>query len=361
MTRRPPTLHWSRNTEEHSFALEEDRWVFATMVFAGFWLALLALLLLHHELRWTEAAACALVGGLVIPAAMLPAWCDLPPIFRRWISVAVAVGATLGVTIVTMVTMPINYWVLRWAELLLLGAVDLGTALGVGAVVLTYRRLAWEVEQRELRLAEARQETLVARMRALQAQIHPHFLFNTFNALSELIHEDPDAAEEMVEDLASLLRYSLKTSSVSLLPLREEVDAVQRYLALEKARLGKRLSLSMDIDPDVLDTPVPGLLLQPLVENAVKYAVAERVEGGSVAVTISDIDGELSMVVQDDGPGLPVELISDRDKKRGTGGHGGGFHNVRQRLELNFGERGHFITSEPGKAGARLEVRVPRG
>ena len=322
--------------------------------------SLVTLLFLHHELKPGLALVCGVIGGGMVPYLLAESWRDLPAIFRRGIAASISIVGVLLCSLATLSLFPPAYWVLRWAEGIALLSSIVMLGLANGAVILTYRRLAVEIEHKEVSLAELRQATLKAQVRALQAQIHPHFLFNTFNALSELIHQDPDAAEEMVEDLASLLRYSLKTSAHDLLPLREEVEAVQRYLALEKARLTGRLRLKMEVDPDVLDARIPGLILQPLVENAIKYAVAPRVEGGVVHVCVGlASDGRVRLMVDDDGPGLPDKILQPSAEPLGTGGHGGGFANVRQRIQLGLGDGAEFRPGASELGGARVEVFVP--
>jgi LytS/YehU family sensor histidine kinase len=220
-----------------------------------------------------------------------------------------------------------------------------------------------EIEEARAREAELRESTLRAQLRALQAQINPHFLFNAFNAVAELVHDDPDVAEQLVGDLAHMLRYSLRSSAQDRVPLSQEIEVTERYLRVEKARLGDRLRVHRDIDPEVTDLLVPGLLLQPLVENAVQHAVASRVEGGDVAIEIRRVGEEVVVAVRDDGPGLPGGLLPPSVEEgstgsRGTGGAGGGLANVARRLELAY--RGSAtLAAEELEPGTRIEMRIP--
>ncbi|MCO4774027.1 MAG: histidine kinase, partial [Deltaproteobacteria bacterium] len=252
------------------------------------------------------------------------------------------------------------YSLLRRDELLLATLAITLLSVGVASLVETHRRLAAVIANREQELAAERRAAVEAQLRALQAQIRPHFLFNTFNALSELIHEDADAADALVTDLAHLLRYSLRSSADGEVPLRDEMDAIARYLRIEGARLGDRLDVDVQIDPSLLDEMVPGLILQPLVENAVQHGIAVRPEGGKLLIRGDRIDTGLLLSVEDDGPGMPAELTVPGPTSRGTGGHGGGFANVRRRLGLRFGDASRLDVLRVAAGGTRIEMHLPR-
>jgi two-component system LytT family sensor kinase len=264
-------------------------------------------------------------------------------------------------------------WTLRWREVVaLLGA---AAFIGVGLVALTYThaRMAREIEQARAREAELRERALRAQLSALQAQINPHFLFNALNALAELTHEDPHVAERLVGDLAYLLRYSLRSSALGTVPLSQELEAVERYLRVERARFGERLRVETRVDPSVLDTLVPGLVLQPLVENAVVHGVAPRAAGGALRVEVSRADGGVLIAVEDDGPGVAsdvrrrlasVEAGSGPPRaggEVGTGGAGGGLANVQQRVALAYRGRARFAVTGGARGGARVELWLPSG
>ncbi|MDP7111905.1 MAG: histidine kinase [Myxococcota bacterium] len=266
---------------------------------------------------------------------------------------------------------PLPYWALRWRELVSVAGLLLVGGLAVTALVYTYHRLAVEVERREAQMAQLREAGLHARLSALQAQINPHFLFNALNSLAELVHGDPDEAERHVGDLAHLLRYSLRSSASGLVPLEHELVAVDRYLSLERVRLGDRLRVDVDVDPALGSTQVPGLSLQPLVENAVRHAVAARSEGGTLRVTAVAEEGGLRIAVEDDGPGLPDEVrarlaaVASAEPgaapaPAGTGGAGGGLANVQQRMMLSYPGSGGLTVVEPEGGGTRLELFLPR-
>ena len=249
----------------------------------------------------------------------------------------------------------------------------LAAFLGVGlaAVIYTHARMRHEIEEARSREAALREATLRARLSALQAQINPHFLFNAFNALAELTHDDPVVAEQLVGDLAHLLRYTLRSSAEGVVPLSQELEAVDRYLRVERARLGDRLRVEIEVEPATRRTLVPGLVLQPLVENAIQHAIAPRTSGGTVRITIDQDESALRIIVADDGPGLPAavrerlaEQLTDdvrvaEPPAAGTAGAGGGLFNVQQRLQLAYrGAAG--VNVVVGAPGTTVEVRIPR-
>ncbi len=204
--------------------------------------------------------------------------------------------------------------------------------------------------ERAQQVERIRAELAQAELRALRAQINPHFLFNTLNAIASLISENPEAAEDVVTRLADVFRYALTSSGREHAKLADELAFLRSYLAIERVRLGDRLRVEETIEPGVEGALVPSLLLQPLVENAVRYAVAPREDGGTIRLEARRVADTLEIVVADDGPGfLPGAVPS---------GHGVGLESVRERLRL-AGE-GHDLTvhSTPGR-GAQLLVTLP--
>ncbi len=181
-------------------------------------------------------------------------------------------------------------------------------------------------------------------LRALHYQINPHFLFNTLNAISTLVLEKrADLAERMLLRLSGFLRYSLEQNPTELTTLAAELDALKQYLEIEQTRLGDRLGVSIDVEPGLERVRLPSLILQPVLENAVKYAIAPRLDGGRIAVKAYREGASAHILVDDDGPGLPAP--EDRRAQ------GLGLANARERLELIFG----------AAAGLSAENRVPRG
>ena len=203
--------------------------------------------------------------------------------------------------------------------------------------------------ERELQASRLRARLAEARLALLQQRLQPHFLFNTLNAVSSLMREDVDAADEMLAALSELLRAALRDDDAREVPLRDELGFTGRYLDIMKLRLGPRLGVTVDVAGDALDALVPTLLLQPLVENAVRHGIADRVEGGAVTVRAGRRDGSLWLTVADDGPGLPNDWES-------RGGHGVGLSATHARLAQMYGAA-HELTLR-NRSGGGLEVTV---
>jgi hypothetical protein len=183
-----------------------------------------------------------------------------------------------------------------------------------------------ESERRALDSAHLEMRLVEAQLQALQRQLHPHFLFNTLNAIAGLMRTDVDAADRMMDRLGDLLRMTLQTSNIQEVPLKEELELLQKYLDIEQVRFGNRLAVVMTIDPDTLDALVPNFLLQPLVENAVRHGIAPHSRSGRLAVH-ADRDGErLSIRIVDRGDGVPPHRLTLLNQ-------GVGLANTRARLE----------------------------
>jgi sensor histidine kinase YesM len=210
-------------------------------------------------------------------------------------------------------------------------------------------------ELREKDVLEEKLRTLAtqAELKALRAQINPHFLFNSLNTIASLISTDPFKAEEVVEQLADIFRYTLSASDKEFVTLKDELDFIDSYLEIEKARFGDRLMVSKDISTQILDTPIPSLVLQPLVENSIKHGFAEN---GEVRMEIAGyMDGELVKVeIKDEGKGLPEEI------KRGIYTNGTGLRNVNERLKKIYGEAYGLEIRENQPSGMVAVVTILR-
>ena len=233
-------------------------------------------------------------------------------------------------------------------------------ALVVGGVVLGYEEMRLRLqdalrEMREVRLVEARlrEEAARAELAALQARINPHFFFNTLNTISSVLDEDARTAEELLETFADLFRYAFDAADAAPVPLRDEIAFTKGYLRIEHVRFGDRLRVAWDVDPDSLAVRIPGLVLQPLVENAVGHGLAPRARGGRIDVSTRVDGGVLRIDVVDDGVGLSGDeggLIRD--------GHGLG--NIARRLHASYGTRAALtLGAGPDRVGASARLILP--
>jgi two-component system LytT family sensor kinase len=207
---------------------------------------------------------------------------------------------------------------------------------GAGIVAVAHA-FFYYAESRERGLRQANLETrlMEAQLQTLQRQLHPHFLFNTLNAISTLMHRDVQAADRTLVQLSGLLRMTLDSIARPQIPLSEELEFLDKFVQIEQTRLGDRLSVSFDVDADTLDALVPTLILQPLVENAIKYGVVPHGNAGTVSVN-GHLEGDLLVLsVTDDGPGPSEPALAALST-------GIGLSNTRARLSHQFGARHRF-------------------
>jgi signal transduction histidine kinase len=214
--------------------------------------------------------------------------------------------------------------------------------------------LVWRrMETLQTRARELGELAATAQLAALRAQINPHFLFNSLNSIAHLIHVDPAKAEACVERLAEIFRYILHRAEQEFVPLAEELQMTTAYLDIERARFDERLRVETHIDPRSLRQMIPNLILQPLVENAVKHGLSRKVGPGTLRID-ARVDGEtLELVVGDDGLGMPASDLASVFER------GVGLRNLRARMERLYGSA-HLpeITSMPGR-GTRVSLRLP--
>ena len=214
-----------------------------------------------------------------------------------------------------------------------------------------YHQLLQEQIQKNIRAEAMAHE---AQLKMLRYQLNPHFLFNTLNAISTLILEkDNSRAGEMLGKLSSFLRYSLDKDPMKKVSLEHEIDTLKLYLDIEKVRFGDRLTVDYDIEDKAALAMLPSLIMQPLVENALKYAVAERIEGGIINIRARVFAGDLMLEVEDNGPGLDM-----------SGGKlpvftGVGINNTRERLKEIYEDRHACRFSNTIPHGLKIEIRIP--
>jgi two-component system LytT family sensor kinase len=211
----------------------------------------------------------------------------------------------------------------------------------------------WNNTRIEMNLERHQQLLLKARMDALTAQINPHFLFNTLNTASSLTRYDPDTAREVLIKLSNILRRLLRKHE-TFVPLRDELSFVDDYLDIEVVRFGRdNLQIFKDVDPRTLDSFIPSMLLQPIVENALKHGLAAKLEGGSIVIRTVSQDSRLVIEIEDNGMGIPGERLSQVYQE------GIGISNVQERLRVLYG--GDFrmdISSREGE-GTRIRIEMP--
>jgi signal transduction histidine kinase len=215
-----------------------------------------------------------------------------------------------------------------------------------------------ESQQRKVRAAQLETQVVDARLRTLQAELHPHFLFNTLHAISTLVHRDPEAADRMISRLSDLLRITFDRSGDPKVSLKEEIDFLQKYLDIEQTRFQDRLKVSVHIESDSLDAEVPRMILQPIVENAIKHGIAGRHGGDHVQIsagltrTGADESRErLWMQVRDNGGGLQVRTL--RALRTGVG-----LANTRDRLDCLYG-RLYRLEFSDRDGGLAVLIEIP--
>lgn len=205
-------------------------------------------------------------------------------------------------------------------------------------------RLALETAQLETKLAEARLD-------ALKMQLHPHFLFNTLNSISVLMREgDIESANKMLVRLSELLRAALRSEAVQEVSLKDELEFLRGYLEIEQIRFQDRLRVSFDVERATLDARVPNLILQPLVENAIKHAVAPLATAGTITIETRRENGFVRLTVGDDGAGF------DFSSKNANGI---GLKNTRERLEKLYGDEQRFEIASKEGSGLRVTMTIP--
>jgi sensor histidine kinase YesM len=211
-----------------------------------------------------------------------------------------------------------------------------------------YRR---ESEGRALDAAHLETRLVEAQLQSLQRQLHPHFLFNTLNTISGLMRTDVNAADLMMDRLGDLLRVTLNSSNVQEVTLREELELLQKYLDIEQTRFGPRLSVRMHVHPEALDARVPNLLLQPLVENAVRHGIAPHSRPGFIVLEAARAGARLRIQVRDSGEGVPADRLTLLNQ-------GVGLANTRARLQHLYRADHEFVFSNTD-GGFCVTVAIP--
>ena len=206
--------------------------------------------------------------------------------------------------------------------------------------------------QRESQAAQLETQLAKSRLQALKSQLQPHFLFNTMHSISSLMLTDVSAADKMMTRLSDLLRMSLENDGIQITTLNRELEFVNGYLAIEKIRFEDRLNVVLDVSPDAFDAEVPHLILQPLVENAVKHGVSRRCEGGEIRISASHDERDLYLRVRDNGPGLMESAPAQANA-------GVGLRATRERLRTLYGDQQSIDLVTGPNQGVEVRVRIP--
>jgi two-component system, LytTR family, sensor kinase len=208
-------------------------------------------------------------------------------------------------------------------------------------------------QERERRAIELEAHLAQAQLKLLRMQINPHFLFNTLNAISTLVHTSPHTADEMITDLGELFRFSLESSNVQEIPLSRELELLRRYLAIEQRRFGQRLEIEQNVDPEILNALLPPLILQPIVENAIRHGIESQAGFGRIAIYAGRNGNQLKLSVSDNGK-KPFDS-SIRENKR----HGIGLANTRARLQQLYGKEQSLSIVNGDLGGWTVEIKIP--
>jgi two-component sensor histidine kinase len=275
--------------------------------------------------------------------------------------IAVLIGGETpppGLTIESEVAMPspvseqpVRIAVLRMPGMRRILSEDLAllrSLAGVLGFMLENLRLQRKRQEQDLIAQDLRLQSSKSELKALRAQINPHFLFNALNAIASLIHTDPARADEAVEQLAEVFRYTLRRSDSEWAPIDQELTFARAYLDVEQARFGQRLSFTIDSDHLPPAPHIPSMLLQTLLENAVKHGVSQSRDPGRIDVLVRSTIGEVSIEVRNTGPGTAAPGTGQRD------GEGFGLHSVRERLKGHFGDGATFSLTRDEAAGVTI-------
>jgi two-component system LytT family sensor kinase len=210
----------------------------------------------------------------------------------------------------------------------------------------------WNNTRNEMKIEQQQRLLMQAKLDALTSQINPHFLFNTLNSVASLIRTDQEKARLLVFKLSTILRRLLRKHD-TFSPLRDELELIDNYLSIEVVRFGDKLRFVKEVDPAALEALVPSMILQPILENSIKHGLSSRVEGGSIRLRARAADGRLTVTIEDDGVGIPAEVMDDIYSR------GIGVSNVRERLNVLFGRQYEMTIDSQAGRGTRVEIQIP--
>ncbi len=218
-----------------------------------------------------------------------------------------------------------------------------------GIYLLDYQR---KYQERAVKTSRLETQLAQAQLEVLKIQLHPHFLFNTLHAISALIHEDTEAADRMITRLSDLLRLTLEKSNLQEVPLKEELEFLNLYIEIQKTRFQDRLQVNLKIENETLDASVPNLILQPLVENAIRHGVGPKSSAGRIDLISKKKDLMLIIEIIDDGVGF--------EENNGSGKRNGfGLSNTKKRLDQLYGKNYKFELHNGNKTGTHVTLEIP--
>ena len=206
--------------------------------------------------------------------------------------------------------------------------------------------------ENEIRASHLEMRLAQSQLQALKMQLHPHFLFNTLHSISALMNKDMKTADKMISRLGDFLRLTLENSGAQQVTLQQELDFLKCYLEIEQIRFQDRLSVQMNIDPEIVDAKVPNLILQPIVENAIRHGIAPRVEPGIINIDAQRHNGMLEINIKDNGPGL-------NSNGNGNFREGVGLSNTRARLSQLYGDLHRFNLKNAEGGGLVVNIQIP--
>ncbi|HEX9974696.1 MAG TPA: histidine kinase [bacterium] len=231
----------------------------------------------------------------------------------------------------------------------LFGMIQCFFVAGIFYTVIYHRNL----KQQEIEQAELKILTRDAELKALKLQMNPHFLFNSLNSINALVTKDPASARKMIAQLSDLLRMSLETHDKLMIPLKEELDLMHTYLAIEQMRFGDKMIFKEDVAPELLTKPFPAMLLQPLLENAVKHGIASTRTGGTISLTVRLISDQIvGTVINETDGGMPLKTAT-------SASNGISINNIRQRLDRMYGDKYSWQIDQSETNKFKVEFKLP--
>jgi two-component system, LytTR family, sensor kinase len=210
-----------------------------------------------------------------------------------------------------------------------------------------------ELREKETMAAQLETQLANAKIAALRMQLNPHFLFNTMNGVSSLMRSDIEAADSLLEQLSSLLRMTLERRDVQLIPLHDEIEFTETYLAMQDRRYTGRVTRTLEVDPELYDAMVPAMILQPIIENAYVHGLSKLERGGQLSIEVKKRGEQVNALITNTGPALNI------GRPQSSNGHGMGLTNVKNRLRLHYGADCSFSISDLDRNRVQVAISFP--